>query len=305
MGQPGSERTDQQPIVGIDIGGTTMVAARVLSDGTIVDPVRVPSPASVSGAAVVAELRRLVHERWPGAARVGVGAAGVIDPASGTIVEASDSFRGWRGYPLQAELAAALGTDVRVVNDVNAFLLGEQRFGAAAGRADCLGIMLGTGVGGAVILGGELWCGARGAAAEIGHMPGSGDEDCTCGGVGHLETLAAGRMIARRFTAARGADAVGDASHVADAADGGDEVARRVFWEAGRALGVAMVQAATLYDLDTVVIGGGVTRAWRWIAPGLAESLERYPLVSGAVLRVVRSKLGEQAVLLGAASVGD
>ena len=195
---------------------------------------------------------------------------------------------------------------VQVENDVNAFLVGEQRFGAAAGERDCLGIMLGTGVGGAVILDGQVIHGRRGAAAEIGHMPALGNDRCSCGVPGHLESLAGGRAIARRWAAATGRDpkSVNGAREVARRAANGDAVAPRILAEAGKALGIALVQAATLFDLSTVIVGGSVARAWQWLSPGLHDVVTAYPLISGAELRVRFASLSDRAVLIGAASLG-
>lgn len=292
--------------MGVDIGGTTMTLARVLPDGSVDGMVQMPSPARVDGRIVVGEIRRLVQGRWPDVTRVGVGTAGVVCPRTGAVLAASDSFRGWAGFPLRQELEDALGVPAHVENDVNAFLLGEQRFGAAAGHDDCLGVMLGTGVGGAVILGGAIHAGARGAAAEIGHMPVVGNDPCSCGTAGHLESRAGGRAIARRYALLRGGDEDldGGARAVARAAEEGDADARRVLSEAGAALGLAMVQAATLYDLTTVVVGGSVARSWHLIGPAAGEVISRYPLISGGVLEVLTAQLGGHAVLVGAASLG-
>ncbi len=295
---------DTRPVVGVDVGGTTMTVAQVLPDGTVRDPVQVPSPARRDGRCVVATVQEIVGARWPDASALGVGTAGVIEPATGRVLAASDSFHGWRGFSLRDELEQALHVPVAVDNDVNAFLLGEQRFGAAAGRDDCLGVMLGTGVGAAVLLGGRVHAGARGAAAELGHMPVRGDEPCSCGTPGHLEAWAAGRSIARRHGAARGLgrETPGGARAVAAAADAGDVEAVDVFRDAGEALGLALVQAATLFDLDTVVIGGSVAQSWHLLAPGVRTMLERYPLISGAALDVRPATLGSAAVLVGAAA---
>ncbi|MSS46296.1 ROK family protein [Cutibacterium sp. WCA-380-WT-3A] len=295
-----------RPVIAIDIGGTTLTIAEVRSDGSVRDPVTIDSPARIHGDEVVTRIRELVETRWPHPCRIGVGAAGVVDPVSGSIGRASDSFQGWTGYPLRERLEQAIGVKVQVENDVNAFLIGERRFGAATGERDCLGVMLGTGVGGAVILDGQVIRGRRGAAAEIGHMPVLGNDRCSCGVPGHLESLTGGRAIARRWAAATGRDpkTVDGAREVARRAANGDAAAPRIFAEAGKALGIALVQAATLFDLSTVIVGGGVSRAWQWLSPGLHDVLAAYPLISGTELRVRLASLSERAVLMGAASLG-
>lgn len=287
--------------LGVDIGGTTMSIAEVTARGEIRDRIDLPSPAAVSGAEVVRVLREVVAERWADADFVGIGTAGVIDPNTGTILAASDSFHDWQGFELKAQAERALGKPVCVDNDVNTFLLGEQQCGVAAGVLDCLGVMLGTGVGGSFMLDGKLWSGRRGAAAEIGHMPGFGDLPCTCGGRGHLETLASGRSIGKRYQELSGDASFTEGARAVEAlAKAGNDIALRVYEEAGRGLALAILQAATLLDVDTVVLGGGVVKAWELLRPSVDAMLVSHPLVSGAELRLRISTLGADAVLIGA-----
>lgn len=293
----------QEHVVAVDIGGTSMVLAAVTPQGDILDRLELPSAARQGGDKFTEIIAETTMSRWPGAAAIGVGTAGTVQPGTGTIIAAGDTFSNWVGYPFGAQLTGQTGKPVSVINDVNAFLLGEAQYGAAKGRDDCLAIMLGTGVGGALLVDGTVVNGRRGAAGEIGHMPGFGDRPCTCGGTGHLETLAGGRAIARRF--ARAADLPEDsvtARTVALAASNGDTRAQRIFSDAGTAVGLAIAMTATMLDLDMVVLGGGVLKSWTWLAPGIHDTLARYPLVSGAELTVIRSELNGDAVLLGAAA---
>jgi glucokinase len=231
---------------------------------------------------------------------VGVGAAGVIETRSGTVLVASDSFNDWAGFPVAATLRARLGVPAFVDNDVNAFLRGEVATGAVAGETDVLGIMLGTGVGGALWLNSELFEGAHGAAGEIGHSPGFGELLCTCGQYGHLETLASGRSITARYHDRTGITL--PATEIALLADREDLAAAAVFEAAGAAIGQAITMVAALIDVTTVVIGGGVTRAWHLLEPAIRRRLDAQPTISGLPIRLERSTLGDDAVALGAAS---
>lgn len=291
-------------VAGIDIGGTKTAGALVSPEGVVLARAERETPSRLGGdamaetaAAVVADLT----SAGIAAAAVGVGAAGVVDQLTGTIRAASDTFVGWAGYPLGERLSERLDVPVRVENDVNAFLLGERAWGSADSD-DALGMMLGTGVGGALLLGGTLWHGPHGAAGEIGHTPGYGALPCTCGRSGHLETLASGTSIARRYRVATGAEQV-SARVIAARARAGDEAARRVFADAGRAVALACVSAATLLDLPLAVVGGGVTSAWDLLQPGLDEVLRDQPPVSGIPLHVVPGALRSDAVVLGAAAL--
>lgn len=292
-------------VAGVDIGGTKTSGALVASDGTVLARATRDTPARTGGAAMAETAALLVEELADDAgvrpAAVGVGAAGVVDHRSGSIRAASDMFVDWAGFPLGERLADRLCVDVRVENDVNAFLLGETAWGSGHGR-DVLGVMLGTGVGGALVLDGRLRHGPYGAAGEIGHTPGYSDLICTCGRTGHLETLASGTSIVRRYAAATGRP-VASARAVAERARAGDPAAVRVFDEAGRAVALACVSAATLVDVPLAVIGGGVASAWDLLAPTVEATLLSDPPVSGAPLRIVPGTLRGDAVVLGAAAL--
>lgn len=293
----------QERVVAVDIGGTSMELAAVTAQGRILDRIALPSPAHRGGDAFVEIIAGAVADRWPDAAAVGVGTAGTVDPGTGTILSASDTFDHWAGYPFGTRLADQIGRPVNVNNDINAFLLGETRFGVAQEHRDCLAMMLGTGVGGALLIEGSVVVGPHGAAGEIGHMPGFGDRPCTCGAMGHLETVAGGRAIAHQYALSTGLPGTAvSARTVGQAAEGGDRRAQEIFREAGSAVGLAAVMTATMLDLDTVVLGGGVLGGWPWLSLGIEETLSRYPLISGARLDVRRSDLGSNSVLLGAAA---
>jgi len=290
-----------QGIVGIDIGGTKIAGLLVDESGTIVTRVSVAAPASEGGDAMADAAATLVRDLVARASArlvaVGVGAAGGVDHATGTIRAASATFVGWAGFPLADALSSRLSVPVSVENDVNAFLLGEV---AADRRADdVLGVMLGTGVGGAVIIDGRLRHGPHGAAGEIGHTPGYSDLVCTCGQVGHLETLASGTSIARRYSERVG-DAVEDARTVAERARSGDPIAVEVFASAGRAVALACASAATLLDLPRAIVGGGVSEAWDLLAPAIEQTLRTDSPVSGLPLVIAPARLGADAVALGA-----
>ncbi|MFI0730720.1 ROK family protein [Streptomyces sp. NPDC021225] len=289
---------------GVDIGGTTTQVVLCDDDLTVLDRAGTTTPAASGGQAmidaalgVLAPLLRRTPGRLIGA---GVGAAGVVDTAVGRILVASDSFSGWSGFPVTASVEDALGVPAFLDNDVNAFLRGEVSGGVVRGEPDVLGIALGTGVGGALWADGRLFAGPHGAAGEIGHIPGFGDLPCTCGGRGHLETLASGRSIGARFTERTGRRLT--AREVADAAASGDEDALEVYRAAGAGLARAVVMTAGLVDITTVVIGGGVSGAWHLLEPVIRAGLAEEPPVSGHPVRLVRARLGTDAVPVGAAA---
>lgn len=296
--------SDRTLYAGVDIGGTTTQVVLCDDALTVLDRAETTTPAAHGGQAMIAAalgaltpLLRGTPGRLTG---VGVGAAGVVDSAEGRVLVASDSFRGWAGFPVTTAVADALGVPAFLDNDVNAFLRGEASSGAVRGEPDVLGITLGTGVGGALWTDGRLFPGPHGAAGEIGHIPGFGDLPCTCGGRGHLETLASGRSLAARYAERTGRTLT--APDLADAAGSGDEDARAVFHDAAAGLARAVVMTAGLVDITTVVIGGGVSRAWHLLEPVIRQRLVEEPPVSGHPVRLVRAGLGPDAVPVGAAS---
>jgi len=288
-------------VVGVDIGGTTTQVALCAEDLTVLDRLEVPTPAAVGGAAMVGAaldaVRLLLDRTDARLLGVGVGAAGVVDARAGRILVASDSFRDWAGFAVTAAFEEALSVPAFLDNDVNAFLRGEATAGAVAGEPQVLGMTLGTGVGGALWLDGTLYEGPHGAAGEIGHIPGFGDLPCTCGGRGHLETLASGRAIARRY-----GERTGRAVGAREAAESRDPVALAVYEEAGAAVARALLITAGLLDVTTVVIGGGVSRSWNLLEPSIRRALTAEPPVSGHPVRVLPALLGGDAVAVGAAA---
>ncbi|MFF1636445.1 ROK family protein [Streptomyces sp. NPDC058246] len=289
---------------GVDIGGTTTQVVLCTADLTVVEGFEVPTPAAEGGQAMVRaalDALRLLQGRVPSRLLgVGVGAAGVVDAGTGRVLVASDSFTGWAGFPVTATIEHALGVPAFLDNDVNAFLRGEVATGAVAGEPHVLGMTLGTGVGGALWMNGALLDGPHGAAGEIGHIPGFGDLPCTCGGRGHLETLASGRSLATRYAERTGRTLT--ARGVAGAAADGDPDAIAVYEAAGAGIARAMLITTGLVDLATCVIGGGVSGAWDLLEPSIMAALAAEPPVSGQPIRVVRARLGAGAVAIGAAS---
>lgn len=291
-------------VAGIDVGGTNTKVLLATPDLDVVDRVDLPTPAHDGGDAIVdaavTAVRSLLDRHRASLLGVGVGSAGVVDPTTGTVLVTANSFTGWAGYRVTDAVSARLGVPATLDNDVNAFLLGEVATGAVAGERDVLGMTLGTGVGGALVLGGTLFGGPHGAAGEIGHVPGFGDTPCTCGQRGHLETVAGARGMADRY-----ADRTGrrrSTHQVADAARAGDADAQAVFATAGWGIARAVLLTAGILDVTTVVIGGGVARSWDLLEPAVTSALAAEPPVSGAAIRVAQSALGADAVALGAAA---
>ncbi len=240
---------------------------------------------------------------------VGVGTPGVVDPVSGRVVLAPQ-LDGWEGIQLARRLEPAFPCPVLVDNEVHLSVLGERWRGSAQGIDDALYVQVGVGIGGGVLIGGDVYRGAAGAAGEIGYLP-LFDDGAERNGLGPFEHAAGGTAFARLGRAAAvagesaallehaGGDVEAiDAEVVFAAAAAGDETARAIVDEVIGRLARGIASAITILNPSTVIVGGGVSRA----GDRLLEPLERH--IAGLVPvapRVVLSELGDESVALGAA----
>lgn len=303
--------------VGVDLGGTKIQGVAVKGDEVVAEA-KVSTPAGGVQEvvqAIVACVRRLgVSE----SSAVGVGAAGVVEADTGMLLQAPNLI-GFDGpVPLGPLLAEALATRVLVDNDANAAVLAEHLMGAGRGSNDLLGVWVGTGIGGGLVLDGRLRRGPGGGAGEIGHMSLVGtDRTCPCGMVGHLEAVAGRAAMeaeARRRHAAGTptlmVELAGDkrmkSSVFAKALQAGDVVVSELLDEAVAALGSVIASAATLLELDRVVMGGGLAEKLGPSFVGRVEQAVRSRLfVRTSPLRVVPTELGDLAGALGAARLAE
>jgi len=301
--------------IGIDLGGTKIYGVRLEGD-TVAAEGKAKTPTQGGPLGVVDAIAKVVSELGAGPKdTIGVGAPGVIDVERG-VVRAAPNLPGWiEPFALGPALAETLGVDrVLVDNDVNVGAVAEHRMGAGRDTDEMLGIFVGTGVGGGLILDGQLRRGASGLAGEIGHVvvvPNG--RTCSCGGRGHLEAYAGRAGMERR---ARELDAATHdtvlvelakakrmtSSVWAKALAAGDQVAIDLIDEAVGALGRAIAGVILTLDLQLVVVGGGLADRLGPTFVGRVEQAARSELFAGASpLRVVAAELGDRAGAVGAA----
>ena len=291
----------------LDIGGTKIAAGLADPDGTLVHTVIRPTPSGGAAeevwAAVEATIADALHAVGGAVAAVGIGSAGPIDLPGGTV--SPINIKGWQGFPLRDRVAAAVpGVPVRLGGDGVCMALGEHWRGAGRGADFLLGMVVSTGVGGGLVLGGTPYTGRTGNAGHVGHVVvEDGGPPCLCGGRGCVEAIASGPSMVRW---ARGngwsAPPPAGARELAAAAAAGDPVADRAFRRGATALAAMIASVGAVCDLDLVVIGGGVANSGRLLFDPLREKLAEYAgLDFLAGLRVVPAELGGQAGLVGAA----
>ncbi|MGV8871765.1 MAG: ROK family protein [Rhodococcus sp. (in: high G+C Gram-positive bacteria)] len=285
----------------LDIGGTKMTAALVGEDGRPQNPVTVPTPASDVWAACAQLLRDTSTPQ--GITRVGVACSGPVDLTTGSVAPINiDEWK--RGFGLRDHITALFpDADVRLAMDGSAAALGEYRFGAAVGVPDVLSLVVSTGIGGGLVLGGKIVGGASGNAGHIGHIvvPGS-TTPCACGGIGCVETVSSGPSAVRwareqGWTGSTGTELAADAA-------AGEPIAITSLQRAGVALGQAIASAVALVDVRMVVIGGGFAQAGPPLWDPITESIAlhaRLKFLDG--LQVVPAALGGLGTLAGAAAL--
>ena len=308
-------RRQANHLVGVDLGGTKIQVIQV-ADDEIVASARRDTPPGGGPEAVVAAVAQVVGELGDtkGVTAVGVGAPGAIDAGTGVVKRAPNLAGFDHPVPLGPLLSEALGLPVVVDNDVNVAALAEHRLGAGVGSDDLLAVFVGTGVGGGLVLGGQVRRGPGGVAGEIGHViVRDGGRRCGCGGRGHLEAYAGRtgmeRTARKRHDEGTKTKLVKLAGHgrmkssvFAKALEEGDHLAQELVDEAAQALGAALASAVALVDLDRVVLGGGLGD--RLGAPFI-EAVERETrerlFVPDAPFAVVPAALGDLAGARGAA----
>ncbi|MFF0383423.1 ROK family protein [Streptomyces sp. NPDC004286] len=298
-------------VAALDIGGTKIAGALVDGHGRIQARTQRATPARQDGETVMRAVEQVLGDLaasplWGRASVIGIGSAGPVDASAGTVSPVN--VPGWRGFPLVERVRAATGgLPVELIGDGVAITAAEHWQGAARGHDNALCMVVSTGVGGGLVLGGRLHPGPTGNAGHIGHISVDLDgEPCPCGARGCVEGLASGPNIARRALAdgwRPGPDGDTSAAAVADAARRGDPVAVASFERAAQALAAGIAATATLVEIDIAVIGGGVGKAGDVLFAPLRKALTDYATLSFVQrLTVVPAQMGTDAGLVGAAA---
>lgn len=310
----------QRLAIGIDIGGTKVKAGVVDEDGVVLERVMRDTPSTSPRevedtiAEIVTELRQRHY-----VVALGIGAAGFVDSTRSTVV--FSPHLAWRNEPLRDAIRRRVGLSAIVDNDANCAAWGEWRFGAAQNESDLVCITLGTGIGGGLVINGQVQRGRNGMSGEFGHMQMvKGGYDCECGNSGCWEQYASANALVRQArllvesgspdSAALLAHAGGDvdrltAQLVTEVALTGDAAAIRLLADMGEWLGVGIANLAAALDPGTVVIGGGVSDAGDLLIGPATEAFRKALTGRGfrPEPRIVRAHLGNTAGMVGAADL--
>jgi glucokinase len=306
-------------VLALDVGGTKLAAGVVRDDGEVMAFARTATRVLEGPRAVLERLVALGRAAIAEAAvpehlieATGIGCGGPLDPVAG-VVQGPPGLPGWDHVPIVDIVAEAFGRPAYLENDATAAVLGQYRYGPWTGVRHMVYVTVSTGVGGGMVLNGQLHRGAAGNGGELGHLVIDPDgRRCGCGQRGCLEAYASGSAIAVRAREALAGGApsalrsVGEptAEDVARAAAAGDPVAVRVWDETTAALGLGLAVVINLVEPELVVLGGGVTRAGDMLlAPVRRVALARAMRPAAAAVRIVLSGHGDRVGVVGAAAV--
>ncbi|MBL9097244.1 MAG: ROK family protein [Alphaproteobacteria bacterium] len=291
--------------IGVDLGGTKIEIAALDGSGAFALRERHPSPTGDYEKTVhtIRDLVTAAETKLDRRCSVGVGIPGAISPASGVVKNANSTWL--NGKPLDRDLSAALSRPVRVANDANCFALSEAADGAGQGKHVVFGVILGTGVGGGIVVGGRVLTGPNAIAGEWGHNPlpwpdavEQRDQACYCGKSGCIETWLSGPALSRQFAAATGRKA--DAAAIARLAAEGDAHASALLEAFERRLAKALAHVVDILDPDVVVLGGGLSNLDR-LYTNVQPQIAHHAFSDTIATPIVKNKWGDSGGVRGAA----
>ncbi len=306
--------------IGIDLGGTKLAAGVIDENYALLSRAEKPTRAAMGAETVIADMAECVRMALAEAGKsiadcagVGIGSPGLCDTAKGSVRNAHNL--GWYGVPVCDMLSKELGVPVKVDNDANCAALGEVVAGAAKGSKSALMVTLGTGVGGGIIIGGEIYSGWQSLGGEIGHMCIVMDgEQCSCGEKGCWEAYAASSALVRQAERAAAehpesllaADAGSlDGKKIFAAVNAGDSVAMAVVERYCAYVGVGIVNLVNAIYPESIIIGGGISAVGETILSPIREYIGEHFFASKKELmpRVAQAQLGNDAGIIGAAAL--
>ena len=290
-----------QTVLALDIGGTKIAGGIIDDTGRILLADKVPTPTVEGGPAILEQATTLLislQSRFDGPqpSAIGISTGGQIN-ASGQIVGGTDMIADWVGFPLRKKVAEQFGLPTAVLNDGHAAALAESHFGAGRGRASMLCVVIGTGLGGGLVVDGRSQHGANGLAGSVGQLRISRNGRSYL----PLEDLVSGPGLVKLYGEQNPAVAAGTAVEVAQRAQAGDKHAREAIREMGTWLGLGLSHALHACDAECVVVGGSVAQIGDPLLDAARKSLGRYGYSAIAGTPILPAKLGVYAGLVGAA----
>ena len=303
---------------GVDVGGTTVKIGLFDKEGCVLDKWEIPTNKENDGASILPDVAKSLQQKMKekgigedDLAGIGVGAPGAVDD-EGTLVGGAVNI-GWKPFNIPKVLNAYINVPVKAANDANAAAFGEMWQGGGKGYTSMVAVTLGTGVGGGIIINGNILTGATGAGGEIGHIHNEDNEteECGCKNKGCLEQYASAtgivRLAKRRLAKDDKPSVLREgtlsAKSVFDAVKAGDEVAMEIAGQFGEYLGKGLAAVAGVVNPEVFVIGGGVSKAGEILISYVEPWFQKYAFQQCRGAKFALAKLGNDAGIFGAAGL--
>lgn len=307
--------------IGLDLGGTTFATGYLVGDElaalTTQETLSHRPPGAIVDdmAEAIRRTAQAAHRAGHTVSGVGIGVPAVIDPWAGRVLLPPNFADGWAGFPLAGAITDATGFRAVLINDARSFTFAEARMGAGKGAKHLLGITVGTGIGGGLVLDGNLYLGKWGTAGEFGHqIYNPHGISCGCGAIGCIESYASGPAIVAAATRPlrqgrmphlreliQGSLDNLSPKAVAEAAAGGDKECTEIYHHAGEAIGIGITNVMSLLGLERVVIGGGVAAAGDVLFEPINQTVLRYSKMTGEHHPEIVPAVLEEPGIVGAA----
>jgi len=308
LNKAGGANVSDHAVLSIDIGGSKLMAGLIDMEGKVIIKERETLSQDIARDQLLNKIVLLVEKvrkACPGISieAAGVAIPGLADPQTGLWVYSC--FSGISDFPIASELSALLGLPVFIDNDVNVCAYGEKIYGICRDADDFFWVTVSNGIGGGLVLNGELYHGAYGSSGEIGHVivEEVNGRLCPCGNRGCLEAQASGQAISKAYHELTGKKGV-TAKAIGELAKAGDDAAIQVYREAGYYLGKGIAAFVNALNPAKVVLGGGVSMDAELFMPSLRETVDKYMFKrANQKLLIERTGLGYDAALIGAAAI--
>jgi len=284
--------------VGVDWGGTNLKVGLVSKKGEIIEEQCFSSQKLKEKTAFLRKMKEVVTSLGEKRIRgVGIGVPGIVNMQKGFIYYLPN-IRGWENFPLRSALSKSLGLPVFVDNDANLFALAEGCLGVAKGKKRAIILTLGTGLGGAVILGGRVLHGQN-SGVELGHIPiASKGKKCSCGARGCIETFVGNRYLSQRYKKMKGVNQNVEIKEIFSRASQGEREAQVILQEFAYYLGKFLRGMVNVFNPEIIVLGGGISGAFRLFKPLVWQVIREeamWPNLKG--LKLVKAKLKNPGII--------
>lgn len=299
-------------LIGVDLGGTAIKYGICKSDGTILKEFISDTERNASADSILQKISesikdalRYANEERIDVAAVGLGTPGLVDINTGYLMGNAPNFKYWRNVPVKERLESGLTIPVFVDNDANAMAYGEFCYGAGKDFSDLVCITLGTGIGGGIIINGELFRGSKYAGAELGHMSiHYNGKKCRCGGIGCWELYASATAMIENYLSRNPSVKSISPREIFKQCKDGNVIAVQVAKDEVKLTGAGLASLVNIFNPQRIIIGGGLSEAGQWFIDQIAKAVERRAVKdSFKSVEIVAAHLGNQAGWLGAAAL--